>query len=455
MPKLTLNKKWLNPLYFIINELAKDDNISFILIYGGKSSSKTVSICQFLAKECYVKRTNSIGYRKESSTIPTTLKKSFNLAIDGMYLHPVFEKQDRRYLCSEGSEIVLKGIDDPEKAKGVEGYKYIYLDELNHFSELELEQFNISLRGIKGQKIFASWNPVDEHSWVKKKLVDRYEYVDTEYKLPNPESFVRKSTCGTVVLIKTTYEDNYWIVGSPCGTYGYVDNRIINQYNELKKFNYDSYWVNVLGNWGHKKVDRPFAFAFDEKKHCDREKVKKYNNSQIVELSFDFNKDPITCVASQHYGGVKYFIKEFRLGNSDIYELCDQIMAVYPNALFMVTGDATGRNRTALTKGNLNYYTVIKQKLKLNDSQLKQGNINPSVADTRVLMNSMLQNYPMYFDPDECPFLINDLKFVEVDDNGDILKDRSSENRKADLLDCARYNLFSFHRDYLKKIGLV
>src|ERR1700733_1603500 len=107
--KPTFNKKWFNPLYFILNDIIKDPTIRIVLVYGGKSSAKTVSICQIIAKECYVKQASAIAYRKESAIIPTTLKKSFTLAIDGLYLFPAFEKQDRRFLCDQGSEIVLKG----------------------------------------------------------------------------------------------------------------------------------------------------------------------------------------------------------------------------------------------------------------------------------------------------------------------------------------------------------
>lgn len=194
-----------------------------------------------------------------------------------------------------------------------------------------------------------------------------------------------------------------------------------------------------------------FAYAFDEAKHV---KACKYNPSHFVTLSFDFNVDPITCTASQHYDNTKFFIKEFRIENSDIYELCGHVRAYFPNGTYMVTGDATGRNRSALSKGNLNYYSVIKYEMNLADGQFKQGTVNPSVADTRVLLNSMLQNYNIVIDPDACPYLIKDLKYVEVDGNGDIKKDRSNENRKSDLLDCMRYDLFTFHKDFIKFRGL-
>ena len=194
-----------------------------------------------------------------------------------------------------------------------------------------------------------------------------------------------------------------------------------------------------------------FAYAFDENKHIG---TASYNSNYVVTLSFDFNVDPITCTASQNYNSFKYFIKEFRIENSDIYEICQHIKAKFPNAIFMVTGDATGRNRSALTKGNMNYYSVIKYELKLGDGQFKQGTVNPSVADTRVLLNSMLQNYNIIIDTIECPYLIKDLKYVEVDGNGDIKKDRSNDNRKADLLDCMRYDLATFHKDFIKSFNI-
>ena len=52
-------------------------------------------------------------------------------------------------------------------------------------------------------------------------------------------------------------------------------------------------------------------------------------------------------------------IQEFALHNSDIFQLCDLLLATFHNVPLMITGDATGRNRSALTKGNYNYYTHI------------------------------------------------------------------------------------------------
>ncbi len=194
-------------------------------------------------------------------------------------------------------------------------------------------------------------------------------------------------------------------------------------------------------------TNNPFAYAFDTNKHIASGLF--YDASLPVYLSFDFNKDPITCIAGQSNGNTIRIIQEFALSNSDIFELCDLLLATFHNVPLIITGDATGRNRSALTKGNYNYYTVIKQKLMLGDNQMKVGNINPSVADTRVLMNSLLQKADIQIN-DSCVRLIKDLKYVEVDNEGDIKKDRSSEFKMSDFLDCFRYYCFAFHHQFIK-----
>lgn len=267
---IRFDKKWFNPLYFILNEIIKDPQVRTVFVYGGKSSAKTVTLCQLLGKEAVVNNASTIAFRKHTNIIKTTLKKSFDLAIESIYLHPAFERLEFIYRAPR-AEIVLKGLDGEEKAKGIESYKYLYLDELDHFTKEEYQQFNLSLRGIPGQKLFASWNPVDENCWIKTDIIDKIEFEDTEYKLPCERSFVKKSKDGKTVLIKTTFEDNYWIVGSPCGTYGYRDENLIAEYEALRTRDYYSYRINVLGEWGI--ITEGVLFRADELHYFKREDI--------------------------------------------------------------------------------------------------------------------------------------------------------------------------------------
>jgi len=193
-------------------------------------------------------------------------------------------------------------------------------------------------------------------------------------------------------------------------------------------------------------TNNPFAYAFDEGKHVRK---CEYNPALELMLSFDFNVDPVTSIAVQDDYSHLRVVKEWAISNGDIYQLCDQIKATFPSALFLVTGDATGAARSAVTQGNINYYTVVAQRLGLGFAQMKQPRINPSIRDSRVLLNSILQNYNVSIDP-SCTGLIRDLKYVQVDEDQSIIKDRKDDTRKSDLLDCLRYQLNTFKSDFIK-----
>ena len=168
--------------------------------------------------------------------------------------------------------------------------------------------------------------------------------------------------------------------------------------------------------------------------------------NHYLHLSFDFNVDPITCVASQYVSGEIRFIKEFRLSNSNIYELCDRIVTTYPGSAYLVTGDASGQSRSALTIGNINYYSVIREKLRLTSGQLKVPSVNPAISDSQVLTNSILQNHSVVFDP-SMVYTIDDLLYVEMTDGGDI--DKAKNKHRSHLLDAVRYTFNTFHKHLL------
>ncbi len=439
-----LSNKWFNPLYFILKDLMKDDSIRIILVYGGKSSAKTVSICQALIKEAVVSSSSCIAFRKESSIIKTTLKKSFNLSIDKMYLSPSFEKLDLSYRCDNNSEIILKGLDDPEKAKGIESYKYIYLDELNHFKYEEYESFNLSLRGIVGQKILASWNPVDQESWVKKKLIDKYEFVDTQFNLPCENSFVKKSKCGKIVLIKTTYEDNYWISGSPCNTYGFRDVNLIAEYNKLREFDENSYNVNVLGEWGNiSPGDSPFSTQWVDSKHISDAPL--YDVKKQLIISIDFNLTPF-CVTFHHYwqdahGEHLHQFDEAEIKQGSIPAMIELINTRYKASLTnaIITGDAMGNRGDISQRDNANLYLQLIRGLGMRESQIKVSG-NPTHENSRSDVNYVLYHFPDYKVHKNCLGTIRDMRNVQVDAFGGILKkDRKDVNQRADYIDTVRY----------------
>jgi len=181
-----------------------------------------------------------------------------------------------------------------------------------------------------------------------------------------------------------------------------------------------------------------WAFAFDMATHTGECTI---NPAHEIWLSFDFNRNPISCSIVQHYDSTIYVPRCIKLQNSNIYELCKHLNSILPpNGLIMVTGDATGRGSSALVQDDLNYYTVIKKEMNLSDGQLRLPSVNPRLAENQVLVNSLFSNYKVIIDKVNAESLIFDLRYVKVLPDGSIDKgSRDDPTKQADALDTFRY----------------
>lgn len=208
---------------------------------------------------------------------------------------------------------------------------------------------------------------------------------------------------------------------------------------------FDAQFVNLTGN--------AFAHCFKREKHVRN--CGDLKKQFPVRLSFDFNVNPMTCTVSQHHPEHKWIYTryEFRELNSNIYNLCDRIIEVLGDEYYLtVTGDATGKRREGNVAENVNYYTIIKSKLNLEDEQFDVGKSNPFVKNNRVLCNSLLFRHPkLYIHPD-CEYLIKDLELVQVKgtNNGDIEIDKKTNPMLTHLLDTWRYYIDTYFKTFVK-----
>ena len=306
-----------NPLYWHIRAALADPNIRFIFVQGGSSAAKTYSIVQAIMTDQLENNYNAMVYRKEGTTLDDTIYADFQtvgkqLEIDEVdYLRRMVREKSGRYHTS------FKGLDDPEKAKGLSSYKLVYMNEISKFEKEDFEEIKRRLRGVKNQKIIADWNPIDHDHWMRKDVIDKEvddiateEWTDlpldiasapTKYCVLDPEYSSKKiNTAGNTILIKTTYRDNYWVIGHPAGEkYGYVDQHTIDNFNDYKTRKDPYYWdVYALGNWGRIKLGGEFFDEFNRPTHVTFED--KAIRTDAVKLTFDFNRKPYsTCLVRQ------------------------------------------------------------------------------------------------------------------------------------------------------------
>jgi hypothetical protein len=180
----------------------------------------------------------------------------------------------------------------------------------------------------------------------------------------------------------------------------------------------------------------PFLYSFERDRHVGNCSI---DESSDIRLSFDFNIDPFTVTVYQRPDkNTVHFIDYIRLGNSDIYQVCDHIRAMFPNHFLIVTGDASGGNRTGMVRGKSSYWYIIKQELRLKDAQIRKRSKNIGLIESRVLCNSALQHKNILINPKH-EELIRDCVHSGVDDEGILKKDR--QDNKNDFLDGFRYAL--------------
>jgi hypothetical protein len=193
--------------------------------------------------------------------------------------------------------------------------------------------------------------------------------------------------------------------------------------------------------------DRPFLYSFDEKKHV----IDSYepNPHLPLILAWDFNKSPMTCLVGQQIDlWTVYAFAELDMTDGSTPEMCELIQSNYPQWQYNidVTGDATGRNRSALIRGNLNHYRVMKDMLHLSDDQIKVPTQNLALSDSRVLCNSVLKN-ANFFITKNCRKTIKDLQMAMVDNEGELIKNATYPCHK---LDSARYLIAECYKDFIK-----
>lgn len=444
MSEVTVNipKRAFLPAYHHLLNSTADIN----LLWGGRDSGKSHFVAQRLIAKCLsanyfrcilIKKTANTIEASQWQTIKDIATKWGIKHLFNFRTHPLSIQ------CINGNSFLARGLDDPDNIKSVKDPTDVWYEEMNQITLSDFITVSTTLRGDEKIQQWGSLNPEAdvnfEDFWLYKTFFKDYEgdiyknFTSTwTVSIPDedPVTFVYTST-------HTTYHDN-----PKCKP---ERKAFLEQLAELDPY---YYLVFTLGKWGNRKNEDPFCFAFDKNKHVATTTL---NRRYEVKLSFDFNVNPITCGVLQDYNDWIYCIESIKLVNSDIYKLCDHINLHYPNCLFIVTGDATGQNTTALVQDGINYYTVIKSKLRLANGQIRVPTVNPKVKENRVLVNAVFSTKNVSFDPVKCKPLIFDCENVSVNDMGDIDKgDRANPKKRADHLDWYRYYLNTFFKHVLK-----
>ena len=403
-------------------------------LWGGRDSGKSTFIAQLLILEClrsdYFR---CILVKKTFESIKDAQWQTIKDVVDDWGLQEFFQFTENPLMikCINGNRFIARGCDKPEKLKSIKDPTVAWYEEGNQLTEDDFITVSTTLRSNKKKVVqYFSFNPEVKGNyrdhWMWRYFRDHVPQgiltFENEVHMPVGDGSITISYTST----HSTYHDNPYC----------TDERraMLESLKEISPYYYQTF---TLGKWGNREVKSRFAFAFDRDKHIAHPVL---DVAEIVWVSFDFNVNPITASVYQHYDGILRVLDCIKLANSDIYALCNHIRAKYGHCTLMITGDATGRNRSAITKGNLHYYQVIQQELQLGMQQIHVPTVNPPLAKSGLLVNAVLSRYRVEVHEQNAYHLVYDFENVEQLADGTIKKgDRSDPTQQADALDTFRY----------------
>jgi len=245
----------------------------FVVSYGGAGSSKSFSQTQYEIIRCLQKKEKLLVIRKVGTTLKDSVIALFKSILDGWGLTPYYEenKATQFITFANGSQILFKGMDDPEKIKSIAGITRIWIEEASELAHSDFNQLNLRLRGRDDLQMTITFNPIDEEHWIKKHFFD------------TPE--IREKT----TIIKTTYLNNKFIDEEY--------KKVLESYKHIDK-NY--YKIYALGDWGGITDGRVFPIW---------EQIDNFPDIDgcWYALDFGFSNDPTAIVKTLKGHGRIYF----------------------------------------------------------------------------------------------------------------------------------------------------
>ena len=406
----------------IINDHFYDylsDESRYLVLFGGAGSGKSVFASQKVVTRVVSEPGhNFLVVRKVGKTIKKSVFAEIKARLVEWEIFDQFtiNKTDFSFIHNgTKSEISCTGLDEPEKIKSISGITGMWLEEATEFEQEDWDQLRLRIRGVKPNYVqfLLTFNPIDEDHWLN-------AWIDSKPK-------------GLTFDISTYHANEQ-----------FLDKEYIDMLEDFQNTNTLFYQIYVKADWGVRDKTNKFFYFWDDKKHVNSEIDYTEN---VLWLSFDFNVDPMTCIAAQNIDrNTIHVLDEIRMNDSSVHAVTDFIKAKYSKYHWIVTGDATGSRRSSTSRDKRSHWQIIKKELNLSDSQIKVRSVNLGHISSRVLCNSALEHKVIKIHP-RCKELIKDCKGAKIDDNQKLYKTAKSG---LHMCDGFRYLLDANYPDILK-----
>lgn len=258
---IILKKELFNDIYL---PYLTDYSNKLEVYYGGAGSGKSHFIASKILFRCCREKRKVLVIRKTLVSQRDSCWSLFmNLIEKWKLINKVWiQKTDYTIQIANGSIILFKGLDDPERIKSIEGITDLWCEECTELSEEDFNQLTLRVRArTKQNQIYCSFNPISKSNWVYKRWFE--------------------SNKDNAFVLKTTYKDNKFLT-----------NDYISQIENMAHINPTYYKIYAEGEFCSLNK---LIYTNWKKQDFDYHDIQ---GDTLVGLDYGFSNDPTALVCS-------------------------------------------------------------------------------------------------------------------------------------------------------------
>jgi len=304
----------------IFDHMANHMETRIVCLYGGSSSSKTISALQYLTIIAEMS-TTPLVITIIGESLPVIKRSVYRdwqrIIMRGRYDRERFNKNDNTYTFSSGAIMQFIPADDEARFFAMR-HDYVLIDEAYNVKKGIFDQVEIRTR----EQIILTWNPVSPF-WATKLQDERDD----------------------VTIIHATYKDN-----------PFIEQKIIDALEKRATTDPNFYRVFVLGKYGSLE-----GLIFEEGRNWFKcEEMPKESKRRVFVIDYGFSADPTAILEIKYVSG-EFWIDEIEyntgLFNRDIFAI------VHPEAkgnIEVIADSAEPKSNAELRQLGLNVIGAVK-----------------------------------------------------------------------------------------------
>ena len=222
-------------------DFIEDWNYKFYFLVGGYGSSKSYHVATKLLIKLLQEKRLALVVREVYDTIRDSCFSLFEevaLRI-GVYDYLKFKSSPMQVIFPNGSKIIFKGLDNPQKLKSINGVSIVWLEEC---SECKYEAYKELLGRLRHMEcsnhIICSTNPVGTDNWTYSHF---FKNEEANKIILDDESLYNNR------IIKT---NNTYYHHSTCEDNAFLPQSYIEELEQMKDYDFDLYRVAKQGKYG-------------------------------------------------------------------------------------------------------------------------------------------------------------------------------------------------------------